>query len=134
MAGIPPIPPPETTFRVLVVGAQGSGKSAVVRRYCAKSFTEASALRQLADEDPDTAVWDQVYTPTIGPELRVVQLASRNKQKGDPTIFLELVEVAHQELRSPRLAAYLEGIHGAIVVFDISEQVPAMPPCFALWS
>ena len=66
---------------------------------------------------------NQVYTPTIGPELRVVQLASRSARKGDPTIFLELLEVAHQELRSPRLAGYLEDIHGAIVVFDISEQV-----------
>ena len=71
--------PPETGFRMLVVGAQGCGKSAVVRRYCAKNFTDN-------------------YTPTIGPELRVVQLAAKSARKGDPTIFLELLEVLSHSL------------------------------------
>jgi len=101
-----PVPrtfPTEVSFRLAVVGAQGCGKSAAIRRYCANSFNQA-------------------YTPTIGPELRVVQLTSQGAKPSDPVIFLELIEVAHQELRTPRLHQYLEGIHGAIVVFDISTQ------------
>jgi len=75
----------EVSFRIAVVGAQGCGKSAIVRRYCANSFTE--------DPHPE-----------------------------DPLIFVELLEIAYQELRGQWLQRYLQGLHGAIVVFDISSQ------------
>ncbi|KAK4151304.1 P-loop containing nucleoside triphosphate hydrolase protein [Chaetomidium leptoderma] len=89
----------EATFRVVLVGSSGVGKSALLRRYCDHEF----------DSDRRKA--------TVGIDFKTKDLLI-----GDKAYRLNIFDTAGQERFRAVTKSYYRGVHCVILVYDISNR------------
>jgi small GTP-binding protein len=92
--------PRSYTFKVLVVGDMGAGKTSLIRRYVKNEFTFQ-------------------YKTTIGVDFATRMIEFEN---GD-TVQLQLWDIAGQERFGNLFPSYCRGVGGIIYVFDISREL-----------
>ncbi|XP_053387969.1 ras-related protein ORAB-1-like isoform X1 [Mercenaria mercenaria] len=85
-------------FKVLVIGDEGTGKTALLNRYAVNTFTEA-------------------YISTVGVDFRIKSAKCNGK-----TIKAQIWDTAGQEKFRTFTLSYYRGCHGAIIVFDVTYR------------
>lgn len=91
------------TLRILVVGANGAGKSQLIHRYIYNSFK------------PD-------ITPTEGPDLEISQIITARTSQSQLNLRLYFIELPQQEHGGPHVATLLAGLAAIIIVFDVTSR------------
>ncbi|KAG9232979.1 small GTPase superfamily [Amylocarpus encephaloides] len=87
------------TLKILMIGPSGSGKSALLIRYCDNQFDNESS------------------TATIGVDFKLKKLSIHKKP-----YRLNLLDTAGQERFRTLSTSYYRGAHGIILVYDISSR------------
>ncbi|XP_053387349.1 uncharacterized protein LOC128551060 [Mercenaria mercenaria] len=85
-------------FKVLVIGDEATGKTALLNRYAENSFTE-------------------VYVSTIGVDFRIKSAKCNGK-----TSKAQIWDTAGQQRFRTITSSYYRGTHGAIIVFDVTNR------------
>ena len=88
-------------LKLLIIGEPNSGKTSLVRRYC-------------------NGIFDESYRATIGVDFAVKFLEYPFEQYQD--IELRLWDIAGQDKYINFTRVYYSGAHGAIVVYDITND------------
>ena len=88
-------------LKLLIIGEPNSGKTSLVRRYC-------------------NGVFDESYRATIGVDFAVKVLEYPSEQY--PDIELRLWDIAGQDKYINFTRVYYSGAHGAIIVYDITND------------
>ena len=87
-----------TTYKVLLVGDSGVGKSSLLRRYVENQFSES-------------------FASTVG-----VDVYQRRVQIGSAAVRLQLWDTAGQERYSSITAAYYRNTQALLLVYDVSSD------------
>src|SRR3990170_2126507 len=87
-----------TTYKVLLVGDSGVGKSSLLRRYVENQFSES-------------------FASTVG-----VDVYQRRVQIGSAAVRLQLWDTAGQERYSSIAAAYYRNTQALLLVYDVSSD------------
>lgn len=87
------------TLKILMIGPSGTGKSALLIRYCDDQFDSESS------------------TATIGVDFKLKKLSVHGK-----AYRLNLLDTAGQERFRTLSNSYYRGAHGVILVYDISSR------------
>ncbi|KAL7715294.1 hypothetical protein QTN25_007218 [Entamoeba marina] len=85
------------TFKILIIGESGVGKTAVLERYCDNTFTES-------------------LLSTVGVDFKAKYLNIENKK-----IKVQLWDTAGQEKFRNITSSYYRGTHGCLVVYDVTD-------------
>ena len=89
-------------LKILIIGEPGSGKTSLVRRYC-------------------NGVFDESYRATIGVDFAVKIIDYPSEEY--PDIELRLWDIAGQDKYINFTRVYYSGAHGAIVVYDVTNDI-----------
>eukprot|EP00397_Hematodinium_sp_SG-2012_P025896 GEMP01027092.1.p1 GENE.GEMP01027092.1~~GEMP01027092.1.p1 ORF type:complete len:225 (+),score=41.76 GEMP01027092.1:360-1034(+) len=87
-----------SSYKVIVLGRQGVGKTSLISRYNYHSFHNS-------------------YTPTVG-----VDFVSRALQLDGQVVKLQLWDTAGQERFNALISSYLRDSCAAVVVYDVSDR------------
>ena len=87
------------TFKILLIGESGVGKTAILERYCDNVFNES-------------------LLSTVGVDFKSKNLQIENKQ-----IKIQLWDTAGQEKFRNITSSYYRGTHGCLIVYDVNEVV-----------
>lgn len=88
----------DASYKLIVVGDSGVGKTSILASYMNASFTDATQ-------------------PTLG-----VEFFSKVLKKGDKNIQLMLWDTAGQDIFRSVTRSYYRGSHGALLVFDLTKK------------
>ena len=91
--------PHDYTFKLLVVGDSGVGKSSLLLRYAEDSYTDT-------------------FLATIGVDFKLKSLRSKDLSK---SIKLQIWDTAGQERFRTITSSYYRGSHGVLVLYDITD-------------
>lgn len=92
------INPYDYTFKVVLIGNSGVGKSSVLSRYTDDHFSDN-------------------YISTIGVDFKIKSLECNNKK-----INLQIWDTAGQERFRSIVNSYYKGAHGIILVYEVTSQ------------
>ena len=87
------------TFKILLIGESGVGKTAILERYCDNIFNES-------------------LLSTVGVDFKAKYLTIENKQ-----IKVQLWDTAGQEKFRNITSSYYRGTHGCLIVYDVMETL-----------
>ena len=85
------------TFKILLIGESGVGKTAILERYCDNIFNDT-------------------LLSTVGVDFKAKYISIENK-----TIKIQLWDTAGQEKFRNITSSYYRGTHGCVVVFDVND-------------
>ena len=88
---------PDYLFKIIIVGNSGTGKSSLLMRLCHDIFSED-------------------YISTIG-----IDFKTKTFEIDNYSVKLQIWDTAGQERFKSIITSYYRGIHGIIVVFDLSD-------------
>lgn len=88
------------SFKLVLLGASGVGKSSLIYRFCKDTFHE------------DT-------TTTIGADFQTADISVSNSQK----VGFQIWDTAGQEIYNSLTPMYFRGAAAAIVVYSITDYV-----------
>jgi Ras-related protein Rab-8A len=86
------------TYKIIMIGDCGSGKTSILERYSVHKF-------------------ESEYNPTIGVDLITKDIKDNGKK-----YRLQLWDTAGQDRFRNIVSSYYRGIHGAIIVYDITDR------------
>ena len=87
------------TFKILLIGESGVGKTAILERYCDNVFNES-------------------LLSTVGVDFKAKYMTIENKK-----IKVQMWDTAGQEKFRNITSSYYRGTHGCLIVFDVMETV-----------
>ena len=87
------------TFKILLIGESGVGKTAILERYCDNVFNDS-------------------LLSTVGVDFKSKQMTIENKR-----IKTQLWDTAGQEKFRNITTSYYRGTHGCLIVYDVMETV-----------
>jgi small GTP-binding protein len=90
--------PPDSTFKIVVVGSSGVGKSSIIQRLIEGTFREDG-------------------TPTVGVEFKPFLIPVDNQM-----IKLQIWDTAGQERFKSVSRAYFRNAVGAVLVYDVTDE------------
>lgn len=84
-------------FKIIIIGDSGVGKSCMLLRFADNTYTDS-------------------YISTIGVDFKIRTIEHQGK-----TVKLQIWDTAGQERFRTITSSYYRGVHGALVVFDLTE-------------
>ena len=94
------------TFKIVIVGGGGVGKTCLFNRFCFNSFSFDTSM-------------------TIGINFHSINLKVRNKENPDEiidkTIANSIFDFGGQDRFKPLIPKFIGGANGALLVFDVSK-------------